>query len=74
MTWTLIWFVVNMLFVVSIITYMFMHRSYAEAKRQSNDSELLKRLNTRRLLVGILSIVLFLAMSASFMINMRLNG
>ncbi|MEV5028581.1 hypothetical protein [Paenibacillus sp. LPE1-1-1.1] len=74
MNWTLIWFVVNMLFVVSIITFMFMHRSYTEAKRQSNDSLLLKQLNARRMLAGILSIVLFLAMAASFMINMRLNG
>ena len=52
LTWTFIWFVVNMLFVVSIITYMFMHRSYTEAKRQSNDSALIKRLNARRKLVG----------------------
>ncbi|WP_054024264.1 hypothetical protein [Bacillus sp. FJAT-28004] len=74
MTWTIIWFFINMLFVVSIISYMFMHRSYSESKRLSNDSALIKKLNTRRKLVGIISILLFVAMSASFMINMRLNG
>ncbi|CAM4525204.1 CBS domain containing-hemolysin-like protein [Paenibacillus endophyticus] len=74
MTWTLIWFVVNLFFVVSVVAYMFMHRSYTEAKRQSNDAAIIRKLNMRRMLVGILSIVLFVAMSASFMINMRLNG
>ncbi|OBZ08130.1 MULTISPECIES: hypothetical protein [Bacillales] len=74
MFWTVIWFFVNMLFVASIITYMFMHRSFTETKRQSGDMALINRLNTRRKLFGILSIVLFVAMSASFMINMRLNG
>ncbi|HTG71691.1 MAG TPA: hypothetical protein VL921_20700 [Candidatus Udaeobacter sp.] len=74
MFWTIIWFFVNMLFVVSIITYLFMHRSYTETKRQSGDFALIKRLNARRKLVGVLSIVLFVAMAASFMINMRLNG
>ena len=74
MFWTVIWFVVNMLFVVSMITYLFMHRSYTETKRQSTDIALINRLNNRRKLVGVLSIVLFFAMSASFMINMRLNG
>lgn len=74
MTWTIIWFFINMLFVVSIISYMFMHRSYSESKRLSNDSALINKLNTRRKLVGIISILLFVAMSASFIINMRLNG
>ncbi|WP_138753382.1 hypothetical protein [Paenibacillus sinopodophylli] len=74
MTWTLIWFVVNIFFVVSVVTYMFIHRSYTEARRQSNDAALVRRLNAMRMLVGILSIVLFVAMSASFMVNMRLNG
>jgi hypothetical protein len=63
-----------MLFVVSIITFLFIHRSYTEKKRQSSDMALINRLNTRRKLFGVLSIVLFIAMSASFMINMRLNG
>ncbi|OMF34228.1 hypothetical protein BK133_12980 [Paenibacillus sp. FSL H8-0548] len=74
MTWTIIWFFVNMLFVVSVITYMFMHRSYMETRRQSSDKGLITRLNNRRKLIGVLSIVLFVAMSASFMINMKLNG
>ncbi|KRE54263.1 hypothetical protein [Paenibacillus sp. Soil522] len=74
MFWTIVWFFVNMLFVVSIIAYLFMYRSYTETKRQSGDFALIKRLNARRKLVGVLSIVLFVAMAASFMINMRLNG
>lgn len=74
MFWTMTWFFVNMLFVVTIITYLFLHRSYTETKRLSGDSALIKRLDARRKLVGVLSIVLFVAMSVSFVINMRLNG
>ncbi|RCW51240.1 hypothetical protein [Paenibacillus prosopidis] len=74
MFWTFIWFLINILFVVSMIAYLFMQRSYTETKRQSNDPELIARLDRRRKLVGGLSILFFLAMAASLMINMRLNG
>lgn len=74
MFWTLVWFLVNLLFVASAITYLFMHRAYAEKKRETNDALLLGRLNRRRKLAGALSILLFLAMAAAFMTNMRLNG
>ncbi|NIK77436.1 hypothetical protein FHS15_002572 [Paenibacillus castaneae] len=74
MLWTVIWFFVNALFVISVITFMFMQRSYSETKNVKNDADLIKRLDRRRKLVGGLSILLFVAMAASFMINMRLNG
>ncbi|WP_028610412.1 hypothetical protein [Paenibacillus harenae] len=74
MFWTIIWFIVNMLFVASAITYLFMHRSYTEAKRQMEDARHIARLNLRRKLVGAFSIVWFAAMVTSFIINMRLNG
>ncbi|MCA0754545.1 hypothetical protein KP806_05740 [Paenibacillus sp. N4] len=74
MFWTLVWFLVNLLFVASAITYLFMHRAYTEKKRETDDAILLDRLNRRRKLAGALSILLFIAMAAAFMTNMRLNG
>ncbi|WP_424766191.1 hypothetical protein [Paenibacillus sp. sgz302251] len=74
MFWTAIWFLVNLLFVAASVTYLFLHRSYTEARRQSGDVKRVARLDRRRKLVAILSILLFAAMAASFMINMRLNG
>jgi hypothetical protein len=74
MLWTLIWFLVNMLFVTAVITFLFMQRAFSEARNGSAEPSLLERLNRRRKLAGIISIVLFVAMAASFMTNMRLNG
>ena len=74
MNWTYIWFIVNSLFVVSIIVYMFMHRSYAEAKLRSEDAGKLQRIGGRKRLMGWLSILLFIAMIASFLVNMKVNG
>lgn len=68
------WFLFNIGFVVSIIIFMFMHRSYSLAKGQLNNAEQISRLNRWRKLLGLLSIFMFVAMAASFVINMRLNG
>ncbi len=74
MLWTLIWFLINLVFVTAVITFLFMQRSYTEARGNGADTAHVKRLDRRRKLAGIVSIVLFVAMAASFMTNMRLNG
>ncbi|GMK45503.1 hypothetical protein [Paenibacillus glycanilyticus] len=74
MMWTAIWFVINMFFVASVITLLFMHRSVTEAALDPSGGERLAAAKTRRKWVSIVSMVLFLAMCASFLINMRLNG
>ncbi|MCM3627318.1 hypothetical protein M3194_08070 [Paenibacillus glycanilyticus] len=74
MMWTAIWFVINMFFVASVITLLFMHRSVTEAVQDPAGAARLAAAKKRRKVVSILSLVLFLAMCASFLINMRLNG
>ncbi|SFF01404.1 hypothetical protein SAMN05216378_4739 [Paenibacillus catalpae] len=74
MMWTAIWFVVNMFFVASVITLLFMHRSVAEAAQDPAGVQRHAAAKKRRKFVSVLSLVLFLAMCASFLINMRLNG
>lgn len=68
------WFIANILFVTSVVVYLFMHRAYKEAVLQSADRELIARRNRRRLLFGIISIAMFIAMVICFLINMRMNG
>lgn len=73
--WQQIWFIVNCFFVASLIAYLFVHRSYAEAKRQAgHNRRRLSRINRGRIALGVASAVLFVLMSASFLINMRVNG
>lgn len=74
MMWTAIWFVINMFFVASVITLLFMHRSVAEAGQDPAGAERLASAKKRRKVVSVISLLLFLAMCASFLINMRLNG
>jgi CHASE3 domain sensor protein len=51
-----------------------MHRSYAMAGQQGADAAKLDRLKRVRTSFGILCGICFIAMCASFLINMRLNG
>lgn len=74
MNWTVTWFIVNIVFVVAIIAYLFMQRSYTEAKQQQADADIIKRLDQRRKLMGTVSIVFFVAMVGSFIANMYFNG
>ncbi|MGO4541669.1 hypothetical protein [Paenibacillus sp. 2TAB19] len=73
MFWTLMWFIVNILFVTSVIVFLFMHRAYKEAALQA-DRERLAKSKGRRLLFGVISVALLIAMVVSFLINMRMNG
>ncbi|MDF2835523.1 MAG: hypothetical protein K0Q63_1163 [Paenibacillus sp.] len=74
MVWTVIWFIANCLFVASLITFLFTHRSYAMARQQGADAGRLDRLKRIRMSIGIVSGICFTLMCASFLINMRLNG
>ena len=74
MFWTAVWFVVNLIFVVCAIAFLFLHRAYTMAVEQSEGAERIARLKQRRFILGVCSIVAFVAMAASFMTNMRLNG
>lgn len=72
--WTAVWFVVNMFFVAAAIVYLFMHRAVALGKQQGASAERIKTLTKRRNITAVISIVLFLAMCASFVVNMKING
>ncbi|MDQ6421078.1 hypothetical protein RB620_16745 [Paenibacillus sp. LHD-117] len=74
MVWTAIWFIMNMLFVASLIAFLFMHRSHAMAAQQGEGAGRILLLKRRKLIAGVVSAVFFAAMCASFLINMRLNG
>ncbi|MUT66721.1 hypothetical protein [Paenibacillus sp. NEAU-GSW1] len=73
MQWTAIWFLINILFVVSIIVFLFLQRSVKEQSAGA-DQDKLQRAKRGRNATAAISVLLFLAMCASFLINMRLNG
>lgn len=74
MLWTALWFFINIGFVASLIMFLFMHRAYTEAKNNSADTIRLNHTSRNMKLIGAVSAVLFVAMCASFLINMKLNG
>ncbi|XEC92876.1 hypothetical protein AB6A23_15940 [Paenibacillus tarimensis] len=69
-----IWFIINVAFVTALIAMLFSHRALTEAKENGAAAERIGNLQKRRNILAILSIVLFTAMSASFVMNMKLNG
>ncbi|WP_108996242.1 hypothetical protein [Paenibacillus agaridevorans] len=74
MFWTAVWFVSNLFFVAALITFLFVHRACTMAAQQGADAGKMMKLSRGRLWAGIASGVGFVAMCASFLINMRLNG
>lgn len=72
--WTAVWFITNMLFVASIITFLFMHRFVTQGQLQGAGADRIGVLKRRRTVMCIISIVTFAAMCASFIINMKVNG
>ncbi|GKU79678.1 hypothetical protein L3i20_v240750 [Paenibacillus sp. L3-i20] len=74
MFWTAVWFIVNILFVTSAIVTLFMQRAYTEGKSQAAAPEKLKSLKSRRQILIVITIILFIAMCASFVMNMKING
>ncbi|MBJ6364267.1 hypothetical protein ACFOQM_23895 [Paenibacillus sp. GCM10012307] len=70
----LVWFMINIFFVGSLIVMLFVQRSFTDARQQGGAPERIQRLNMLRKTMFALTILLFVAMSASFLANMRLNG
>lgn len=72
--WSGIWFLTNMVFVISVVAFLFAHRAVTEGRRLQVAATRLSASIRLRRTIGIASIVLFVAMAASFMINMKVNG
>lgn len=70
----LVWFVINIFFVGSLIVMLFAHRGVTEAQRQGAPAARLTKLKRVRMSLQILTVLLFVAMTASFLINMKVNG
>jgi hypothetical protein len=73
MNLTAVWFVINIFFVASFIVTLFAQRTFSVALEQSNPQKINRFRKIRNLFV-VITIVLFIAMSAAFLSNMRLNG
>lgn len=74
MFWTAVWFIVNMLFVASIIVFLFMHRFVTQERLQGASADRIQTLTRRRTIMAVVCIITFVAMCASFIINMKVNG
>ncbi|MGG4033703.1 hypothetical protein ABEV74_08335 [Paenibacillus cisolokensis] len=72
--WTQIWFWTNCVFVAFLIVFLFSHRAVTEARHAGEGESCLHKLKVRRRIFGTVAAVAFVAMTASFLINMRLNG
>jgi heme/copper-type cytochrome/quinol oxidase subunit 3 len=70
---TQLWFLINCLFVVLLITFMFKGRTYQEAKR-TGDATHIRKQKTVWIATGILAAAAFVAMASVFLLNMRVNG
>ncbi len=64
----------NIVFVVCVIAFLFAHRSVSEAMHVNAEPSAIRTLIRRRKLLGVASIIMFLIMAGSFMMNMRVNG
>lgn len=73
MFWQAVWFVVNILFVVAMITTLFVHQALSKAKLEGEKSKV-KRVTTQRNTLALLSALLFIGMCFAFLTNMRVNG
>jgi len=74
LNWTLVWFLVNMVFVASFIFFLFRHRAYTQAKLQGADEEQVRELKRFSNWSAIVSVLLFLITTGIFIVNMKLNG
>jgi len=69
----MMWFVVNILFVVALIIMLFVHRAVGTA-RLNGDMGKLKRITTQRNILAAVTVLLFVGMCIVFLTNMRVNG
>jgi hypothetical protein len=68
-----IWFLVNGLFVLLVIVFLFINRAYREALREGAPG-IAAKLKVWCFLAGLAAVVSFLAMASLFLLNMRING
>ncbi|GIQ61931.1 hypothetical protein PACILC2_04990 [Paenibacillus cisolokensis] len=54
--------------------FLFSHRAVTEARHAGEGESRLHKLKVRRRIFGMVAAVAFVVMTASFLINMRLNG
>lgn len=73
MMWQQIWFVVNMLFVALLIVFLFSHRSVTLARQEKAEQRIRNAVRIRTIL-GILTVLAFIGMALSFVMNMKVNG
>jgi uncharacterized BrkB/YihY/UPF0761 family membrane protein len=73
MLWQQIWFVVNMLFVTLVIVFLFVNRTLSMARLEKDEARV-RQASRIRLMIGILTIIAFIGMVFSFLMNMRVNG
>ncbi|GGD70433.1 hypothetical protein [Paenibacillus nasutitermitis] len=71
--WQQIWFIVNMFFVALLIIFLFSHRSVIQA-RQEKAEQRIRSAVRKRFVFGVLTVLAFLGMSLSFVMNMKVNG
>lgn len=74
MNWQVIWFLVNIVFVASLITTLFLHRTVSISRLQQAPVETIKRQKGIRNLLCAVTIVSFIAMSGAFLADMYYNG
>ncbi|MFD2116087.1 hypothetical protein ACFSTH_04990 [Paenibacillus yanchengensis] len=74
MFWTAVWFIVNIIFVISFILFLFRQRAFSLAKMEGAEEEKLRKLHRWSKLSGAASILLFLATTVIFLVNMKVNG
>jgi len=70
----IIWFGVNLLFVASLITTLFLHRSVSMARLGRAPENKVRKLTIIRNSLWVLTAVFFLGMSGTFLANMYYNG
>lgn len=71
--WQQIWFVVNMLFVAFLILLLFSHRSVTLARQEKAEQRIRGALRNRSIW-AVLTVLAFIGMAFSFVMNMKVNG
>ncbi|URN94284.1 MAG: hypothetical protein NAG76_21080 [Candidatus Pristimantibacillus lignocellulolyticus] len=74
MYWQAIWFGINILFVASLITTLFLHRSVSMARLEHAPETKIRKLTMIRSMLWGLTTVFFLGMSGAFLADMYYNG
>jgi len=74
MYWQAIWFGVNIFFVASLITTLFLHRSVSMARLEQAPETKIRKLTFIRNMLWGCTTVFFLGMSGAFLADMHYNG